>query len=270
MSGRRPRRASASVMTDPLAPAPPRQPADPPGLARRRPALGWGLAAPAGRPPHRQHRPGGADPRQPGPDSPTPYRPRARRRSTRLRTASGLRLVMALPFRSTPLPGHPGHDHASSEIGKPAPVDPDPGCCGSYGLCTASRSAWPEGPAGRPAPSGPTGSLPARPCPGPPGSSRSRRRGDGSYSIHNWTIRAVGSSVSRATSAKARSIPADTRPVMTLPSSTHRSGVAAASSRRWWTSGWWRCGLEQPGRGQDHGPGADDPASSEVPATRRR
>ena len=32
--------------------------------------------------------------------------------------------------------------------------------------------------------------------------------GWGSYSIHNCTIRAVGSSVSRATSAKARSIPA--------------------------------------------------------------
>jgi hypothetical protein len=49
--------------------------------------------------------------------------------------------------------------------------------------------------------------------------------GWGSYSIHNWTIRAVGSSVSRATSAKARSIPAHTpAEVMTLPSSTHRSG----------------------------------------------
>jgi hypothetical protein len=49
--------------------------------------------------------------------------------------------------------------------------------------------------------------------------------GWGSYSIATWTIRAVASSVSRATSAKAISMPADTpAEVMNLPSSTHRSG----------------------------------------------
>jgi hypothetical protein len=49
--------------------------------------------------------------------------------------------------------------------------------------------------------------------------------GWGSYSIASWTIRAVGSSVRRATKARAMSIPADTpAEVMNWPSSTHRSG----------------------------------------------
>ena len=58
-----------------------------------------------------------------------------------------------------------------------------------------------------------------------PSRSMGPNGGWGSYSIASWTIRAVGSSVSRATRARAMSMPADTpAEVMNLPSSTHRLG----------------------------------------------
>ena len=100
-------------------------------------------------------------------DSPTRTRRARRRGAPRRRTALGLRLVMALPFRSTPSTWTPGNDQASSEIQKPSASRPRRRLLRVvWVVVRLSRSAWPEGPAGRPGASGPdwvtTGSAMSR------------------------------------------------------------------------------------------------------------
>ena len=151
VSGRRPRRAER-IGDD--RPAGPQHHRDSQPTLRdwrgRRPALGWaGLRRPRVGLPHRQHRPRRR--------RPPPARPRTARRRTdpgrggAAPRDSGRRRDFDWSWRCPsgrhPLPGHPGHDHASSEIGKPSASRPRPrllrgrtGCCTAQPLSLARRS----------------------------------------------------------------------------------------------------------------------------------
>src|ERR687891_2609911 len=87
--------------------------------------------------------------------------------------------------------------------------------------------------------------------------------GCGSYSMLSWTSRAVDSSVSRATSAKAMSIPADTpADVMNFHAHPPLRQVGGAQALEQSVVGPVGRGIavfQQAGGGQDEGTGADRP-----------